>query len=123
MERSFFLGIVIIIVLTTFATGSPIQEENDSNVMRRNSLLEKLGMELHRDPYYSPYKRRCYCGPRRRPYRRRKGRKGSGSSSSGSDSESGSPSKYRGYGGKYGKYGYGRYRGFQRRGGRSSDEE
>lgn len=48
MERSFFLGIVVLIVLTTFTKGSPIEEENDSNAMRRNSLLEKLGMELHR---------------------------------------------------------------------------
>ncbi len=60
MERSFFLGIVIIIVLTTFATGSPIQEENDSNVMRRNSLLEKLGMELHRYVEKKMYKKIKY---------------------------------------------------------------
>lgn len=121
MEHSIFLGIIVLIVLITFIQGSPINEENDANVMRKSSLLEKLGMELQRDPsYYSPYKRRCYCGPKRRRYRKRKGKSSSGSSSSGSDSESGSPGKY--YGGyrKYGKYGYGRYR---TRGNRSSDEE
>ena len=48
MERSIFLGIVVLIVLTTFIQGSPINEENDANVMRKNSLLEKLGMELQR---------------------------------------------------------------------------
>lgn len=48
MERAFTLGIVVLIVITAFAQGSPIDGENDSNVMRRNSLLEKLGMELHR---------------------------------------------------------------------------
>ena len=48
MERSIFLCIVALIVLTSFAQGSPINDENDSNVMRRGSLLEKLGMELQR---------------------------------------------------------------------------
>ena len=48
MERTFTLGIVILIALTAFAQVSPINRENDSNVMRRNSLLEKLGMELCR---------------------------------------------------------------------------
>ena len=48
MEHAFTLGIVVLIVLTAFTQGSPINRENDSNVMRRNSLLEKLGMELHR---------------------------------------------------------------------------
>jgi len=48
MERSIFLGIVVLIVLTAFIQGSPINEENDANVMRKNSLLEKLGMELQR---------------------------------------------------------------------------
>ena len=48
MERAFTLGIVVLIALTAFAQGSPINRENDSNVMRRNSLLEKLGVELYR---------------------------------------------------------------------------
>ena len=48
MERAFFLGIVVLIVLTSYIQGSPINEENDSNVMRKDSLLEKLGMELQR---------------------------------------------------------------------------
>ena len=48
MERSIFLGIIVLIVLTTFIQGSPIDEENDANVMRKNSLFEKLGMALQR---------------------------------------------------------------------------
>ena len=48
MERSIFLGIIVLIVLITFIHGSPINEENDANVIRKNSLLEKLGMELQR---------------------------------------------------------------------------
>ena len=50
MERAFTLGIVVLILITAFAQGSRDGEngENDSNVMRRNSLLEKLGMELRR---------------------------------------------------------------------------
>ena len=48
MERAFFLGIVVLIVLTAFTQGFPINEENDANVMRKDSLLDKLGMELHR---------------------------------------------------------------------------
>ena len=48
MERSIFLGIVVFTVLTAFIHGSPINEENDANVIRKNSLLEKLGMELQR---------------------------------------------------------------------------
>lgn len=48
MERSIFLGIIVLIVLATFIQGSPIDEENDANVMRKNSLFEKLGMALQR---------------------------------------------------------------------------
>ena len=48
MEHSIFLGIIVLIVLITFIQGSPINEENDANVMRKSSLLEKLGMELQR---------------------------------------------------------------------------
>ena len=42
------MGLAILIILTVFTQGSHVNEENDSTVMRRNSLLEKLGMELHR---------------------------------------------------------------------------
>ena len=45
MERGFFLTIVVLAVLANFIQGS---SEDDSNVMKRNSLFEKLGMELHR---------------------------------------------------------------------------
>lgn len=48
MKHSIFLGIIVLIVLITFIQGSPINEENDANVMRKSSLLEKLGMELQR---------------------------------------------------------------------------
>lgn len=48
MERAFTLGIVVLILITALVQGSSIDGENDSNVMRRNSLLEKLGMEVHR---------------------------------------------------------------------------
>ena len=48
MEHSIFLGIIVLIVLITFIQGSPINEENDANVMTKSSLLEKLGMELQR---------------------------------------------------------------------------
>lgn len=48
MERSFILGVVILIVLITFTQGSRINEENDPDLMSRDSLLEKLGMELRR---------------------------------------------------------------------------
>lgn len=48
MQRTVFLGIVFLFVLTAFVKGAPMEEENDSDVMKRNSLLEKLGMELHR---------------------------------------------------------------------------
>ncbi|XP_058942209.2 uncharacterized protein [Pocillopora verrucosa] len=124
MDRGFFLAVVVLAVLVNFIQGSA---EDKPNVMRRTSLLEKLGMELHRDPHhhvykpYKPYKKRCYCGPKRRYYRKGKG--GSDSDSdSGSDSNSdsdngGSPGYYRKYG-KYKKYG-----GYRYRGNRSSDEE
>ena len=48
MEHAFLLGIVVLVMLTVFTQGSPLKEENDANVIRKNSLLEKLGMELHR---------------------------------------------------------------------------
>lgn len=48
MERSFILGVVIVIVLIAFTQSSPINEENEPDLMSRDSLLEKLGMELHR---------------------------------------------------------------------------
>ena len=45
MDRGFFLIIVVLTVLVNFIQGSA---EEEPNAMRRNSLLEKLGMELHR---------------------------------------------------------------------------
>ena len=48
MERSFILGVVILIVLIAFTQGSPLGEENDPDLVSRDSLLEKLGMELRR---------------------------------------------------------------------------
>jgi len=48
MERSFILGVAILIVLISFTHGSPINEANEADLMNRDSLLEKLGMELHR---------------------------------------------------------------------------
>ena len=48
MQRTIFLGMVFLTVLTAFVKGAPMEEENGSDVMKRNSLLEKLGMELHR---------------------------------------------------------------------------
>ena len=48
MERSFILGVAILIVLISFTHGSPINEANEADLVNRDSLLEKLGMELHR---------------------------------------------------------------------------
>ena len=48
MERSFILGVAILIVLISFTHGSPINEANKADLMNSDSLLEKLGMELHR---------------------------------------------------------------------------
>ena len=45
MDRGFFLAVVVLAVLVNFIQGSA---EDKPNVMRRTSLLEKLGMELHR---------------------------------------------------------------------------
>ena len=48
MERSFILGVAVLIVLISFTHGSPINEANKADLMNSDSLLEKLGMELHR---------------------------------------------------------------------------
>ena len=48
MERSFILGVVILIVLIAFTQGSPLDKEDDPDLVSRDSLLEKLGMELRR---------------------------------------------------------------------------
>lgn len=45
MDRGFFLAVAVLAVLVNFIQGSA---EDKPNVMRRTSLLEKLGMELHR---------------------------------------------------------------------------
>lgn len=45
MDRGFFLAVVVLAVLVNFIQGSA---KDKPNVMRRTSLLEKLGMELHR---------------------------------------------------------------------------
>jgi len=41
MERSFILDVVILIVLIAFIQGSPINEENEPDLMSRDFLLEK----------------------------------------------------------------------------------
>ncbi|KAM7427511.1 hypothetical protein ABFA07_021360 [Porites harrisoni] len=62
MERGFLIGFVIILALTSFCHSLSDFDENDESLADRKPLLEKLGMEMYRDPHWSPYgKRRCYC--------------------------------------------------------------
>ncbi|CAH3015319.1 unnamed protein product, partial [Porites evermanni] len=63
MERGFLIGFVIILALTSFCHSLSDFDENDESLADRKPLLEKLGMEMYRDPHWSPYgKKRCYCG-------------------------------------------------------------
>ena len=48
MERSFLIGFVIIVALTSFCHSLSDFEENDESLADRKPLLEKLGMEMYR---------------------------------------------------------------------------
>ncbi|XP_074606852.1 uncharacterized protein LOC141859862 [Acropora palmata] len=63
METGSLFQVAIFAVLISLSYSAPIEDEDDAGVAERKPLLEKLGMELYRDPqHHMPHKKLCYCG-------------------------------------------------------------